>query len=296
MSKLKVDNSTIVATAAILTAIPTNGLADGTIRMLGDDLFCYYDLGVIGDHKADDKIGQTGGYWIKNNQDIKTVMSIVDDAYDFAGNNSTDISDTNSNALNVFPGFGQILIGSTFGFNDWMCLRDQVKEHLENITGADYSTWASLTDSQKKTGLVYCPTKVVKEKGAAFFGTECVTAGVNPNEVIKDYIIQASQAREKRYYELVTYAYQQLVQGDGLKAEDLVRDNNLKSKFIERGVIHTSEDGVDGLDDWIQSSDTFASTGLLAKLNDATYSLIDPGLTNEQFCNNCSSITNDGQY
>jgi len=108
MSKLKVNDSDIVADEAALKAIDTSGLADGTIKMLTDDFFRFYltcGSGVTEGHKADDSDGR----WLQNNFKIHNVMSFVDDAYDFSGNNATEITTDVQGwtdklaSLNVFP-------------------------------------------------------------------------------------------------------------------------------------------------------------------------------------------------
>lgn len=221
---------------------------------------------------------------------------MVEDSYDFSANPDTDLCDTDSNAIDNLGLYGEELVGSATNFKDWMCLRDQIKLHVTNIAGTDYSTWASLSTSQKKVALIYCPTKIINTQGIVFFGTECAIAGLDANQLIDDYLIKAPQAREARYNKLVRYAYNELSTGDGLKAEDDVRNNNLNSKFQERGVVHTSEDGVDGLDDWIQDLGSFTGSSLKSKLNASTYTLVDGGLTVNDFCDNCSAIINDGKY
>lgn len=223
-------------------------------------------------------------------------LLVVADDYDFVGNSATDLTDTDSNAIDAFYQYGEALVGRFDGFKDWMCLRNQVKLHVENIAGTDYANFGLLTADQKKAALIYVPTKVIDKQGATFYGTECATAGLNAGDLIKNYLGGAADARAKRYEELVSYAYQQLSTGDGLKAEDEVRANSLKGKFIERGVATTAVDGVDGIDDWIQGINSFTATGLKAKIDASELSLINPALTSAQFCDQCSAIINDGQY
>lgn len=292
--KIAIKDTEYVVSLVAMKAIVSSTLSLGD-KMLCDKILYVYYTGALNGVKPDDLSATVLGRWVKKDV-YKSVLSIVDDGYDFTSNSSTDLCDTDSNAIDAFKNFGERLLGTAFGFNDWMCLRDQIKIHVQNIAGSDYSTFSSLSTGQKKIALIYCCTKIFKSQGAVFFATECATAGIDPGYTLRTYISMASVARENRYYELIVYAYQQLEPGDGLKAEDAVRSGNLKSKFEERGVVHTAEDGVDGLDDWIQSDGSFPTTGLLAKLNDSTYSLIDTELTNQQFCNNCSGIVNEGKY
>ena len=92
MSKLKVNNSDIVATAAELQNIDTDELPDGTIKMLGENFYHFYSMAVMGDYEALNGPENVTSYWIKNNANhVDNILSIVDDAYDFAGNNATEI-------------------------------------------------------------------------------------------------------------------------------------------------------------------------------------------------------------
>lgn len=86
MSKIKVLNIDKVATSTALKAL--TGVADRTVKMLGDEIYVYYDKAIKGEHKSD----VDDGYWSKNINEGWRILEIVDDLYDFVANSATDVS------------------------------------------------------------------------------------------------------------------------------------------------------------------------------------------------------------
>jgi len=103
--KLKIDDINIVADAAILKAISTTEFVGGETRFLADDFFVFSLGAVLGDHKPDN---DDNGYWENNNKAAIDYISAVADAYDFPGNNATDVS-----SLDNWDDFGKYTILNT---------------------------------------------------------------------------------------------------------------------------------------------------------------------------------------
>ena len=225
--------------------------------------------------------------------------------------NTGEVIDGNYKSSNVVPAthddissieywdkFGKFVLGTEVGMKDWMSLRDIIRGLVEAKGGVDYSTYvANLTSEEKAVAAKYVPTKIVDALGYLQLATD--SGGVEQaKNNIKTYLKNSTDARDTRYGEVVSYAYQRLGKNQGLQVEDTVRQNNLRGKYIERGVLKKSEDTVDGFEDYFKSTDGFVASGLLAKLNDNTYTLIDDGSgqTKAQFVDTCVGIVKDGQY
>lgn len=189
-----------------------------------------------------------------------------------------------------------------FGYKDWMCHRDFLRVKIEAIAGVDYSTWANLSTEEKQTALKYVPTKIINAQGYAFFVTEsgsqeAATAHVN------NYLSESFKARNRRYTAAVDFAYQHLGKDNGLKAEEKARLALMFYKFVERGILLASEDGVSGFEDWIQSQDIYATDpdnkGLLRMLNDGDIAILATSPyfgNNTGFCNAMVDIVKNGLY
>jgi hypothetical protein len=290
MSKLKIENINIEASESALKAILTIGLVANYSKFVNGLIYTFYIDAVVGDCKPDDN---EPGYWIKHNYDKFNFISIVDDNYDFVSNNSVDIS-----SIENWDIFGYKLIGSVFGFKDFMSLRSIIKVLIESKCGGDYSTFESTLNNNEK-GIAYkiIPTKIVKKRGYIFFSDQCGGDEIASNYV-ESYIGMAELARKKRYLKFVLYVYSELENSDGLKAEKRVRENQLLTQFVERGVMKKSDDDVDGLSDWLNgtSGTEFENDSLINSLNIGTYTLNDPGLTKQQFVDNCIGILENGLY
>ncbi len=223
---------------------------------------------------------------------------VVEDTYDFAGNGAFDATNTDSNALIILDDKGIKLVGSADNWMDWKCVRDQIKIHVENMGGTDYSTYATaLTSSQRYIAAKYVPTKIVDNLGLTQLVTDSGSAA-QADENISNYLDLSELARTRRYKALASYAYKRIGKSDNLLAEDVIRSNYLINKYVQRGVLKTSIDGVDGIEDYFQSTDSFTVNGMLARLNDLTYSLINDGSgqTKQQFVDACVSIFKNGIY
>ena len=218
---------------------------------------------------------------------------IVDDSYDFAGNSATD-----ETTIENVAEYGALLIGRTSGYKDWKSHRDLLRSLIETSGGADYSTYvANLSASEKYIAAYHIPTKIVDNLGYGQLVSDSGSVEEAKNN-IKTYLKFSAWARAIRYEEVVSYAYQRLGKNQGLQIEDTVRQNDLKGKFIDRGTLRTSEDSVDGFEDYFLSTDSFTAVGLLAKLNDGTYTLVNDGSgqTNQEFVNVCVAIIKYGIY
>lgn len=217
---------------------------------------------------------------------------IEQDSYALAGNES-EVTD-----IEACHKYGDLLVGSVYGFMDWMCHRDFVKALIESVGGSDYSTYvAGLNAAEKKIASKYVPTKIVDALGYTQLASDA--GGINEaKSAIKEYLALSVQARKIRYNELVSYAYQRLGKNQGLQLEDVIRENNLHEKFKERGVLKKANDSVDGFEDYFLSIEDFTGAGVLALLNDSTYELIDDGSgqSNQEFVDSCIAIIKNGQY
>jgi len=129
--KLKVEDQYIVSTAAVLTAISTTSFVGGEVRYLDGDLCVFYLDAIIGGYKPDN---DDNGYWEINNKTVIQYISVVDDAYDFAGNNATEIDD-----IVTAEKFGLMLFEQgTPGFRFKLSVRSMLKTLIyTKMTAAD---------------------------------------------------------------------------------------------------------------------------------------------------------------
>jgi len=202
-----------------------------------------------------------------------------------------------SNDMEAWDKYSQPYIGKVDNFGDWKCLRDTIKALVEGIAGVDYSTYANLTTAQKTIACKYVPTKIIDNIGFAQLVTD--SGSVTQAKVnLDNYKVKSKEARTKRYGVLVNYVYQRMGKIYGLQAEDVVRANSLHGKYKERGILKKSEDTVDGFDDYLRANNGFTVDGLQARLNDATYTLINDGSgqTIQQFIDACAAIVETGTY
>lgn len=280
-----------------LKAVPRETLADLEGRMVGTDFYYYYKLNKSGDHRPDDATGNDRGWWVKKNDRGNRLTDLVDDGYDFGTNSAVDLSDTDSHALDVFLLLGGLFVGTAYGFMDWLSNRDQIKLHCEAISGTDYSTWESLSESEKKGVLPFVATKLIDRRGFDFYVTECIASGLDSDIILSEYLNVSMAVRQIRYNELMKYIYHMLGKRDGLAVEDQIRNGiNLGKKYIDRGVLRISIDGVDGITDFIQATDSFSTLGLFKQLANLVYTIDETGTTDEEFCDNCEAIITDGKY
>lgn len=192
--------------------------------------------------------------------------------------------------------YGELLIGSTYGYMDWKCHRDFMKNLIEDKGEGDYSTYVdNLTNQEKTIAAKYVPTKI---SGALGFSQLISDSGgvQEAFDNLDNYLELAAKARYSRYKEIVGYVFQWLGKDQALQAEDDVRNHRLKAKYIERGTLKKVEDSVDGFEDWIQALDGFTSNGLKRKLDDAIWTLIAGAPSNTDFCNKIKDCARNGLY
>jgi len=198
-----------------------------------------------------------------------------------------------------FSGLGFGVLSPSYlqvDFYDWKTLQEIIKAKIEAIAGATYATWALLSATEKQIALKYCPTKIIDGQGLVFFATEAGGA-VQADEYIRYYIKSASTGRSVRFDKLISYAYNKLGKADGLKAERQLRKDFEKDQFEQFGTLLKAEDGLEGIEDWLLSTATtiYATNGLISRLTNAEFTVDDPALTDQQFCNNCRDIVRSGK-
>ena len=189
------------------------------------------------------------------------------------------------------------LIGEKTNFMDWKCLRDKIKQLVEDKGGADYANYvANCTAAERAIAAIYVPTKIFDNLGAVQLATDSGGAA-EASHNIKNYLSLSAEARGTRYDEFVEYAYQALGKSNGLLAEDLCAGDRLDVKYINRGVLLLSQDGVDGLEDWIRSQGSYSGTGegLYNLIDEGTYTILN-GLTLDDFIDGCIEILDEGKY
>lgn len=227
---------------------------------------------------------------------LKRQLIVVNDDYDFAGNNATDLTDTDENSVINFNKHGEELVGLYENFKDYMCLRDAIKKSVESLGGGDYSSYAALSAEIRGIAARYVPTKIINNLGFSQLVVD--TASINnAMSALENYMGNSSTARNTRYAVMVNYAYNTLGKHDGLVAEDEVLQNNLVYKFVQRGRKRQSEEGanLDGLVDWLESTDNYVSNGLRKNIVDGNLTIKD-GTDIDDFIGKCVEIIEDGKY
>lgn len=235
--------------------------------------------------------------WIENGENKPAV--IVQDSAETAPTGytkSTDASPFGASHIEDWHRHGGKVIGSVAEFMDWKCLRDIIRDAVEAKGGVDYSTYvANLSAGEKAVAAIYVPTKISDALGFAQLITDSGGAA-QAFDNIDHYLAEASKSRSKRYKEVVGYVYKWMGKNQALQAEDDVLVNNLKDKYISRGVLLKSEDSVDGFEDWVQGVDGFVANGLKAKLESSVWTLISGAPSNTDFCQKITDCARGGKY
>lgn len=188
------------------------------------------------------------------------------------------------------PLISQLIIG----FKDILNVRSIVKPLILEIAGFDFSNFDNLNSGQKIIALTYFPTKIISEQGFIFFATKA--GGVlQANIYIDNYQDLSQPIRRTRYNELSKFVYGHLWKDDSLKAERLVQLDALDISFIRRGVVFNSEDNIDGLGDWLQSTSGYVITGLKNRILLGEFT-IKTGLPLNDFITACVDIIDNGIY
>lgn len=228
---------------------------------------------------------------LEDNQTIPAILILEDEA---------EIPEGYSlhNHINDWHNYSRIYIGTMSGFMDWKVLRDKIKSIVQEKAGNDLLNYNNnLTLEERKIASVYIPTTIIDALGLVQIVTDLQDINI-VKQVIKDYMVLSSQARMQRFTELSFYFYSRMGKNQSLEIEKQLRSAQVDEQYVERGVLKKSIDGVDGLEDYFRSEDSFVNGGILSKLNDNTYTLINDGSgqTNQQFIDKCIDIIDKGKY
>ena len=188
---------------------------------------------------------------------------------------------------------GQNLIGSYTGLEEYLSLRVQIYTRIENICGTDYSNWNSLSDSQKQIALVWCNLRMADVVGLPTYAQYCGSLNI-AKRYINDFINYSIPARQLRYDTFSLFGFTYLGNAQGIKAEHYARKDFLDSIFLNRGVVLNSEDGVDGLGDWVLGQNSYTTTGLKPMIVSGQFIL--NGIDVDTFCNALIGIIHDGIF
>jgi hypothetical protein len=187
------------------------------------------------------------------------------------------------------------LVGQFLGLKDYCSLRYEIYTRIQAICGSDYSKWDDLSMEQKGVALVWCNIAIVNARGMEFYISECGDKNI-ADTYISDYMNKSNEARKYRYYIALTiYGFACFGKAQALKVESNIRASFLNNTYIERGVMFKSEDGIDGLGDWIQGTNGYSTTGLKPLIVGGQISLAN-GMNADTFCNTLVAILNDGEY
>lgn len=208
----------------------------------------------------------------------------------------SDFSDKPENWVNYSTPF---IDGTITGFKDILCMRGIIKPIIASICGADYSNWDALSDEQKKIALTYFPTKIIGAQGFVFFATKS-----GGSLIAKSYLNSYQKISEParwneesggRYGALSDYVYLNLGKDNGLQAERYAQNDSLDTSYIRRGVVFRAEDNLDGIGDWILSTNGYGATGLKARIESGEFT-IKTGISIVEFCTTCIGIVDEGIY
>lgn len=187
------------------------------------------------------------------------------------------------------------LMGEVVGLKDYCSLRYEIYIRIQAICGNDYANWENLSAEQKQVALVWCNIAIVNTRGIIFYITQCGGQSI-ADSYIANYLNQSFDARDHRYYVAFTiYGFTYMGKAQGLKAESYARADQLDTTYIDRGVMFKSEDGIDGLGDWILGTNGYTTTGLKPRINAGEFTLL-LGMDADTFCNTLVAILNDGEY
>jgi len=228
---------------------------------------------------------------LENNQNIPSILILEDEA---------EIPEGYSlrNNIDDWHNYSRMYIGTMSGFMDWKILRDKIKSIVQEKAGNDLLNYNNnLTLEERKIASIYIPTTIIDALGLIQIVIDLQDVNV-VKQVIKDYMILSSQARKQRFIELSFYFYSRIGKNHSLEIEKQLRSTQVGEQYVERGVLKKSVDGVDGLEDYFRSEGSFVNAGILSKLNDNTYTLINDGSgqTNQQFIDKCIDIVDKGEY
>jgi hypothetical protein len=215
---------------------------------------------------------------------------------DFNIGSNTPLGYSDISSIENWNLYGASLIGLFQSFKDWLALRNEIQILVLAKTGSDYSNWNNLNSNEKLIALMFLPTKIIDARGFTFYATESGGANI-ANAYLEEYQQASSQARIQRYTKMAFTAYGYLGKLQGIKAENYLRVASLDSLYFERGVCRFSEDGIDGIVDWILSTSgtSYETTGLKARIDNGEFTL-PGGLTSTVFCNILVSIIEEGNY
>lgn len=228
---------------------------------------------------------------LENNQAIPAILILED-------NDSVPQGFTQSNTIEDWHNYSIPYIGNFQNFMDWKTLRDIIKSLVQDKAGQDLINYnQNLSIEERIISSIYIPTTIVDNLGLIQLFNDLRNVSLI-KERIKSYMTLSSQARRQRFNELVFYFYSRMGKNQSLEIEKLLRSTQVDEQYIQRGVLKKSVDGVNGLEDYFRSEDSFVNGGILSKLNDNTYTLINDGSgqTNQQFIDKCIDIIDKGKY
>lgn len=211
------------------------------------------------------------------------ISDIIPDGYD------------NFDAPENWAKYAIAMIGTVFGLREYRSLRWEIYTRLEIIAGADYANWDILTEQQKSVAVEWSNIRIVNTKGIEFYVTQC--GGQNEANIFIDtYLKRAQKASELRYYMAFTkFGFIYLGKLQGLKAESYARADFLDTTYIVRGVAFKSEDGIDGIGDWILGTNGYSITGLKPRIVSGEF-VLGGGMDVDTFCNSLIAIIDDGSF
>jgi hypothetical protein len=193
-----------------------------------------------------------------------------------------------------FHAYASLFIGTIPLFRDLLSFRLEIYTRIELISGTDYANWNALSAEEKDIALIYCSTRIINSRGISFYATECGGQEIANVNICK-FLNMSEAVRGQRYNALTNFAYAYLGKQQGLSAEDIARHDFLDTKYMIRGVIFITEDGVEGLGDWVLGLNGYATTGLKPLIIAGTY-VLPVGVDVNVFCDALVAIINDGAY
>jgi len=292
--KIAVLNSNFCQDLATLKAIPFLSINHNDKKMVEGSCYEYF-TGATEGITPDDIPADTKGRWVHKGFAHKLCF-IVEDNYDFIGNDAKNLTDTDENIILNMDKYGALMIGSFENFRDYLCCRTEIKEAIGRLAGANWSNYSLLPQDIRTIASRYVPTKIVDNAGIVQLATDCLGDIATMQKRLNDGMVYNGQARSIRYSVMVNYAYSKLGKVDGLTAEDVVLSNNLIHKYVERGRMRQSDEGgLDGLVDWLEGTDNYVVDGLKSQIIAGDLTIKD-STTTEDFITKCVDIVENGRY
>lgn len=198
-------------------------------------------------------------------------------------------------SIEDWANYGDFVLDTHFGLRDYLALRYQIYSRIESICGSDYINWNNLSQKEKQIALKWSNIRIVNTRGIVFYVTECGGQEI-ASIYIENHLNKSYEVREDRYYNAFTlFGYQYLGKMQGLKAESYARKDFLDTTYVDRGVVYKSDDGIDGIGDWIQGLNGYSETGLKPRIISGEF-VLGGGISVDTFCNTLVGILDEGLY